>query len=145
MSEYKFYGIKDNWKDLDAENVVEVTSEDGSISDVKVNGVEYGGGGGGDFSTAQVTLVASGSVDLYIPVIGEFPIAAGLPPTLGDGLGYIAQYNEGTSILTVVLYKGRAFATEKPGTIITALSGSAEMVFGNVVITGDCTITAEET
>ena len=41
----KFYGIKDNWTDDDVANVIEVASEDGSVSSVKVNGVEYGGGG----------------------------------------------------------------------------------------------------
>ena len=43
----KYYGIKDNWTDDDVANVIEVASEDGSVSSVKVNGVEYGGGGGG--------------------------------------------------------------------------------------------------
>lgn len=42
----KYYGIKDNWTDDDVANVIEVASEDGSVSSVKVNGVEYGGGGG---------------------------------------------------------------------------------------------------
>ena len=40
----KYYGIKDNWTDDDVANVIEVASEDGSVSSVKVNGVEYGGG-----------------------------------------------------------------------------------------------------
>ena len=44
----KYYGIKDNWTDDDVANVIEVASEDGGVSSVKVNGVEYGGGGGGD-------------------------------------------------------------------------------------------------
>lgn len=43
----KYYGIKDNWTNDDLANVIEVASEDGTVSSVKVNGEEYGGGGGG--------------------------------------------------------------------------------------------------
>lgn len=54
----KFYGIKDNWTDDDVANVIEVASEDGSVSSVKVNGVEYGGGGGGlDVNHLALTIV----------------------------------------------------------------------------------------
>ena len=42
----KYYGINDKWTDDDLANVIEVASEDGTVSSVKVNGVEYGGGGG---------------------------------------------------------------------------------------------------
>lgn len=43
----KYYGINDKWTDDDIENVIEITSEDGSVDSVKVNGEDYGGGGGG--------------------------------------------------------------------------------------------------
>ena len=57
----KYYGINDKWTDDDIENVIEVTSEDGSVDSVKVNGVEYGGGGGGDLSIAEVTIINTNS------------------------------------------------------------------------------------
>ena len=41
----KYYGINDKWTDDDVANVIEVASEDGTVGSVKVNGVEYGGGG----------------------------------------------------------------------------------------------------
>lgn len=46
----KYYGINDKWTDDDLTNVIEVASEDGTVSSVKVNGVEYGGGGGGSMT-----------------------------------------------------------------------------------------------
>lgn len=56
----KYYGIKDNWTDDDVANVIEVASEDGSVSSVKVNGVEYGGGGGGGAATVTFTEDSTG-------------------------------------------------------------------------------------
>ena len=54
----KNYMINDKWLDIAKENIVEVKSTDGVIGSVKVNGQEYGGGGGSsDFSTAEVTIV----------------------------------------------------------------------------------------
>ena len=49
----KYYGIRDNWTDDDVANVIEVASEDGSVSSVKVNGVEYGEGGGATLLATQ--------------------------------------------------------------------------------------------
>lgn len=57
----KYYGINDKWTDDDIENVIEVTSEDGSVDSVKVNGVEYGGGGGG--SEAEQLLITSATIE----------------------------------------------------------------------------------
>ena len=63
----KFYGIKDNWTDDDVANVIEVASEDGSVSSVKVNGVEYGGGGGGglDVKHLALTIVNNSANTVY--------------------------------------------------------------------------------
>lgn len=41
------YQIMDPWKDRDKVNLVDVKSVNGEITDVKVNGVPAGGGGGG--------------------------------------------------------------------------------------------------
>ena len=62
----KYYGIKDNWTDDDVANVIEVASEDGSVSSVKVNGVEYGGGGGDNLLKTTVIYVNSTGSDLSI-------------------------------------------------------------------------------
>ena len=64
----KYYGIKDNWTDDDVANVIEVASEDGSVSSVKVNGVEYGGGGGGDLPLYElkITGTVTGGDGYYI-------------------------------------------------------------------------------
>ena len=62
----KYYGIKDNWTDDDVANVIEVASEDGSVSSVKVNGVEYGGGGGSiDVNHLALTIVNNTANDVY--------------------------------------------------------------------------------
>ena len=53
----KNYLINDKWLDLDKQNIVEVKSTDGVIGSVKLNGEEYGGGGGeSDFSTANAVF-----------------------------------------------------------------------------------------
>lgn len=62
----KYYGINDKWTDDDLENVIEVASEDGTVSSVKVNGVEYGGGGGGlDVHHLALTIVNNTANTLY--------------------------------------------------------------------------------
>lgn len=40
----KFYGINDKWTDENADNDIMITSDDGTISEVTVNGTPYGGG-----------------------------------------------------------------------------------------------------
>ena len=62
----KYYGIKDNWTDDDVANVIEVASEDGSVSSVKVNGVEYGGGG--DLTVAEVTITNNTADEVEINI-----------------------------------------------------------------------------
>lgn len=80
----KYYGIKDNWTDDDLANVIEVASEDGTVSSVKVNGVEYGGGGGG-FPTITVEVEGPMTADF------ELAISGGL--ITGDNV--YALYNDG--------------------------------------------------
>ena len=62
----KYYGIKDNWTDDDVANVIEVASEDGSVSSVKVNGVEYGGGGGLDVNHLALMIVNNTANNIYV-------------------------------------------------------------------------------
>lgn len=50
------YQIMDPWKDRDKVNLVDVKSVNGEITDVKVNGVPAGGGGGGK----EIKVTATG-------------------------------------------------------------------------------------
>ena len=63
------YQIMDPWKDRDVVNLVDVKAVDGEITEVKVNGVPAGGGGG---SQATITLTNNTSgkgVTVYGPAI----------------------------------------------------------------------------
>lgn len=65
----KYYGINDKWTDDDIENVIEIASEDGTVDSVKVNGEEYGGGGGG-IPTITVTVEGDPEVMWMLSVTG---------------------------------------------------------------------------
>ena len=52
----KSYSIRDDWKDKGVVNTVAFKSVDGEVQDLTVNGEPAGGGGGGDFSTAEVII-----------------------------------------------------------------------------------------
>ena len=55
-SKTKSYCIRDDWKDINKVNYVAFKSVDGDVQDLLVNGEPAGGGGGGDFSTAEVII-----------------------------------------------------------------------------------------
>ena len=147
----KYYGIKDNWTDDDLANVIEVASEDGSVSSVKVNGVEYGGGGGGDFSTAEVTIVDSNSEGYPIsaPFVlegSEYIESGGILPEGATPANSIYPYymsDSFTDPVKVALYKGSTYISIDGQA--ASVSGNATILDppGNAVIqvTGDCTIT----
>lgn len=130
----KYYGINDKWTNDDIENVIEVTSEDGSVNSVKVNGEEYGGGGGGSVTTAEVTFVnnTNEEVEIHLPFLDQSPFGYYFNTT------YHAIQGSNDPIITP-LYDGR---TE---TVITGysleVSGSATVQAIDVSITGNCTIT----
>ena len=159
----KNYMINDKWLDLDKQNIVELQSVDGVLDSLKVNGSEIvtpsgkititengtdidvaqyaladvnveGGGGSSDFSTAEVTIIAS----------TNFGFDSGL--TIFDntfGIYAIGGATEGTEIIDVPLYKGHCTWFQDPTAVV--LSGNAQVVTdeeGNYIdITGDCTIT----
>jgi len=136
----KYYGINDKWTDDDVANVIEVASEDGTVSSVKVNGVEYGGGGGGDLGTAEVTFVVS--VEEYPEWYGCATQAA-VPPIIPDdcSTGTIKGKN-GT--VTVITYKGCAqLRPSSTSGISISVTGSAQLENDIVYVTGDCTITVQ--
>ena len=135
----KLYGIKDNWTDDDVANVIEVASEDGSVSSVKVNGEEYGGGGGG---VAHMTVViSSGSyvTSDYIAYVYENKVYVGqFNPISNNDVLDLAIASEGQS--SVKLYTGfETTPTINGSAVLESFSkGVAEFT-----ITGDCTITVE--
>ena len=142
----KYYGIRDNWTDDDVANVIEVASEDGSVSSVKVNGVEYGGGGG-DFSTAEVTFNMTSD-------------------SRGDGSDWDTDIKNDHNAFYDTDGLQTSFHIENVGTVTTTLilnpQGEGYMYYQNItstnieingnaskydsetiLVTGDCTITFE--
>jgi hypothetical protein len=133
-SKTKTYQIMDPWKDMDKVNLVDVKSVDGEITDVKVNGEPAGGGGGGDFSTAEVTVIVEGDGD-YNSITA--PLIDGNQAT---GFG---EPRDERTVFTVILYKGTAIAEidvvggETPLTV----SGNITINDRVLTITGDGTVT----
>ena len=142
----KSYSIRDDWKDKGVVNYVAFKSVDGEVQDLTVNGEPAGGGGGGDFSTAQVTIDNSNNQGSYPPIYGSIIDSynqGGFPPTLIDCTGgKIAPYDP-IQTYTIILYKGKAKLS------VDVLSGENITISGNVtdlgrdtyLITGDGTIT----
>ena len=132
MAEIKTYIINDKWTDLNAENNVAVMSVDGEIDKVYVNG-EEAGGGGGDFSTAEVTIVGSstGTVEYEysIPVVeAESPIYLMTPIASDDD-----------QKITVPLHKGM-LAFNAPEGVIVSGSATYDSETYTVLVTGTCSI-----
>ena len=137
-----------NWFDMPAEGlsgggqfeIKELTATENKVYEKagevynKVTVNVEGGGGGGDFSTAEVTInIADGGIP-------PFPVA-GMPRVEADCISSKVQMQETTSATYAVpLYKGK---------IVTALlfldivAYTGNITFGDDVftITGDCTIT----
>lgn len=158
----KNYMINDKWLDLDKQNIVELQSVDGVLDSMKVNGSEIvtpsgkititengtdidiaqyaladvtveGGGGGGDFSTAEVTIA---SEDFQI--IEKLLMFAAV-----DGIdsGIFAFSDPDIGTYTVPLYKGLA-SWAYMGAYQVACSGNItyDPLLG-IQITGNGTIT----
>ena len=107
-------------------------------TDVMNQAIEEGGGGGGgdsDFSTAEVTVV--------IPwEFSEFSIED--CPTIQDNMCFGNLYVETSpAIVTVPLYKGKCYWAWS-NSAVTITSGSAEPQGDGILITGNCTLTAED-
>lgn len=127
----KTYGVHDHWTDIAKKNDVDIMSEDGVITEIKVNGEAIGGGGSSDFSTAKVTVLSTkGRI-----------ISAGHIVTEDDD-DYLMYAITEAGEYDVITYKGSALlmASIKVGETIT-VSGNAETSNSEIYITGDCTIT----
>lgn len=111
---------------------------------------EGSGGGSGDFSTAQVTLINGTSSNrcVIIPSTSEADPPFEPVPFIPC---YISLLPNGTAEVTAVLYKGNCkvesggsgdqLNTVPVATTFVVTSGDAELDTGGVLITGNCTIT----
>ena len=109
------------------------------ITATKLNNIEQGianaGGGSSDFSTAQVTVVNTGSAR-----------SLNGANALDDGedtgsVGSMGIPSSATKTVSAILYKGVAWISRGDATIVS-VSGSAEKLGSSMVmVTGDCTIT----
>lgn len=91
--------------------------------------------GGGDASTATVTYtLTGGKSDLYVEG------ASGMVTESGKISVPFFQTEETSGSFTVLLYGGKAQATFFES-LVTVVSGDAEVEDGEVIITGDCTVT----
>lgn len=127
----KSYSIRDDWKDKDIVNYVAFKSVDGEVQDLTVNGQPAGGGGGGEFSTAEVTVIVEGDGD-YNSITA--PLINGNQAT---GFG---EPQDETTVFTVILYKGTAIAEIDGGTP-RVVSGNITVNDRVLIITGDGTVT----
>ena len=100
------------------------------IQNAIANGVNpESGGGGGDFSTAEVTITLESECQLFIPCLY-------CDVALVSGVAESGTYS-------VVLYKGMAFGIGRyqGGNEVTiTVTGDAEADAESVYVTGDCTI-----
>lgn len=141
----KYYGIHDDWPDLEKSNDVEIKSKDGVIESVLVNGEESGSGtGGGDFKKANVTVICSGGVDYFAGVWFTF---SGRDSTTGlcllDDEGYISfssdPYNMGVSYGRPVTVECYVFQDKSIS--VYAPEASSAVAY---TVTGDCEVVTEE-
>lgn len=116
----------------------EVTTDGTEITKVVnvATGEEYGGGGGGDFSTAEVTIINTSDAELA----GSMPIVlAGDDEEMSVGE---IPVSFGENNYTAILYKNCALLIVYDATI-TDSDGSVTIVGNSAYISGDCTITLE--
>lgn len=133
----KSYSMRDDWIDKGVVNTVAFKSVDGEVDTVLVNG-EPAGGGGGDFSIAQVSSSNNTGSDIEL--------TAGVP-IIEDEEFYTRDYLvAGDETLSIVLYKGgpSVFTFETVATV--TVTGSIDLItFGQtqkeIHVTGNGTIT----
>lgn len=105
-----------------------------TITAEKLNKIEQGiasGGGSSDFSTAKLTVTGSSTFGIPISIsrVSSYEGTEATAPAISEN-----------GIYDVILYKGVAFGafdTEES----VSITGSGEYDDGDLIITGDCTIT----
>lgn len=109
------------------------------------NGISPGGGGGGDLSTATMTIVNNRSDDLdMVSLSGSFALTDGEK----SASFYEISVTKGTPVeASVILYKGKGamFLDVNPSTINVTLDGDITSIGEGVyLVTGDCTLTVAD-
>lgn len=136
----KFYGIHDDWPDLEKSNDVEIKSKDGVIESVLVNGEESGSGsGGGDFKKVTVTLSCTGGSGYisFFSVIANDGIS---PEKILDGVVWVHDNRFAWAEISV------DYGTPVTADLLTfndnilLLSESTGSESGQYTVTGDCEI-----
>lgn len=88
----KLYSVHDHWTDINKKNDVDIKSVDGVITGVKVNGEDYGGGGGSQFSTifeGVVTTEYNQETETNTSVLEDIEILGDPIKVTFDGTEYI--------------------------------------------------------
>lgn len=144
----KMYGV-----DLDAMSSVGVLkqffkekydfdAEGSTVSEVLTSvldsDIEPSGGGGGDFSIANVTFINNTDTIRTLSIALASPAHDGVPDT--SHWNTTASRNGGTTELKVILYHGEAI-----GMIDIPLMGEAYVPPENVTVTGDITMQGNDT
>ena len=119
--------------EINVEVAVDPSQDEGAklLSAVNlVDGQELGSGGG-DFSTAEVTINNEMSFNYNIPYLTEY-----------EGVEYIQCYDSRSGTFNVVLYKGNALLSFVEEVSVVYTGNVTELSAGFVyLITGDATIT----
>lgn len=106
-----------------------------------INGVEYVGGGGGesDLSFAEVTITNNSSfaTTIYIPIANELTETPFDPACMANAYTLSGE----TKTFRAILYKGKLMLTANPS---FSVSGNADIQMGQLIITGDCSITISD-
>jgi hypothetical protein len=147
----KSYIMRDDWIDKGVVNTVAFKSVDGEVQDVLVNGEPAGGGGGGDFSVAEVTITDTNGegYSIYAPFVlesNEYIQNGGILPeevTPASSI-YPCYFTDSfNGPVRVALYKNSAYI--KIDGDIATVTGNASIVDAPnnqvVLVTGNCTIT----
>ena len=119
--------------EINVEVAVDPSQDEGAklLSAVNlVDGQELGSGGG-DFSTAEVTINNEKSLNYNLPYLTEH-----------EGVEYIQCYDSRSGTFNVVLYKGNAVLSFVEEVSVLYTGNVTELSAGFVyLITGDATIT----
>lgn len=152
MSVTKMYSVQDKWTDLEKENIVDFTSIDGVVTQARLNGVPVGGGGG-NFTTAEITLNLTPPEGVDITALFAHDAEIVFPSEYAT---YKASniYADENNKLTVLLYNGTAYiggfsGNDEYGSSYNldpetaSFSGNAgyDSDIGRFIVTGSCTIT----
>lgn len=114
----------------------QIVEKDGTVH-------ELGGGGGGDFSTAILTVTNSGETMSEVNWNGVF--LKETPNLLGNYIDTIGDGIEGgnTATETMLLYNGEVYIYIDAEEIVSFTGNLTDMGDGKFKVTGDCSVTAK--